>query len=238
MFKILNVFMLATALIGCQTVQEKNLALIRESADKLKAYASWQPTWCRVEARLTQPAMARYREMLKVDNPGSDVVTYTWKARKNVCEVTPLEPSELAKNHKAFLETALCMLWQVHYVNSPFSELNFSANDVVSANNRVQIRTTPNDVNLGIFLDPQQMYVETRTKSRGVLSAQYVALDGEWLPSKIEQKQDQRLLVLDEIQFGDRRLNGRRLPSSIWISVGDVKTHPHTQLLFSDCQTF
>ena len=238
MFRPLIGIVLAIALGGCQSTQEINLALVRDRAEKLKPYGNWLPTWCRVEARLTQPAMSRYRELLKTDKLGSDVLTYTWKARKNVCEVLPLEPSELAKNHKAFLDTAMCMILQVHFVNSPFSELPVTPKDIVSSEGRVQIRTANGDPKLGIFVDPKQMTIETRTKSRGTFTAVYAEFDREWLPTRIEQRLGNTVILLDEFQYGDRRLNGRRMPSAVWISAGEEKPLPHTQIFLSDCQTF
>src|SRR4051812_33837416 len=100
------------AVAGCQTVHEKNLALITDRAEKLKPLGHWRPVSCRLEAHLTEPAIARYREMFPQEGAplNENRLTYTWRARSTSCEVTPLAASPLFKNHKGFMEAAVCLL--------------------------------------------------------------------------------------------------------------------------------
>lgn len=235
MFRILLLFLV---LAGCQSIQEKNIGVLRDRAEKLKPLNTWHPTWCRVEAKLTQPALARYQEMLKVEDLGSDSLTYTWKARKSLCEILPLQQTDLAKNHKAFLETAMCTLLQVYFVNSPFADLPFKPEDVVSEGDRVHIRASQTNPDLGVYVDTKQVGIETRTKTRGTLTAVYAETDRQFLPKRIEQRVGATQIVLDEFEFGPTPVGGRRLPKSFWISAGEDKAIQHTQIFLSDCQNF
>src|SRR5262249_22177699 len=106
--------LLVFAVAACTSMEQRRMDFVEDRGEKLKPLTTWHPTWCRVEAKLTQPALARYKEMLKNDKLSDDTLVYTWKARKNICEILPLQQSELVKNHRAFLETAMCMLLQVY----------------------------------------------------------------------------------------------------------------------------
>lgn len=223
-------------LVGCQT---SNLEFVSQRATQLKPLNSWHPTWCQVEARLTQPALARYREMLgEVD---ADTLTYTWKARKTSCEMLPLQKSKLVESHKAFMDTAMCLLLQVHFVNSPFADLPFKPEDIVKKDGDIiQIRASAKDPALGIYLDPKEVKVETRTKSRGTFIAVYALSENEYLPARIEQvlPSPASHVVLDQFEYETSRLNGRRMIKSFWISAGEEAVHPHTQVFLSSCQNF
>jgi hypothetical protein len=245
MFKrtLFTVFLILTA---CQTTQEKNKALVRDRVEKLKTLSGWRATWCRVDAHLTQPALARYREMFPEESEkiDSDTWSYTWKARAGACEVTALETSPLAQNHRAFLEDAFCTLLQTHFVNSPFADLQVNGEGIVSApKDSVQIRTSP-DPNLGLYLDPGTVTVETRTKARGTFRALYGEHSSQWLPDFIEQRTDKTIVVLDGFEYGNVPVGGRILPKSFWISVGDRSTpaskeaFQHTRVELSNCRTF
>ena len=233
------VFVCVVFLTGCQTVEQKNEALVRDRIEKLKPLSIWKPTWCRVSTHLTQPAIARYREMFpeEVDKLTEESWAYTWKARETVCEVSALDKSPMLQNHKGFIESAFCLLLQTHYVNSPFDELKISPSSIVKNGERVQIRTSLED-DLGLFLDPIDFKVETKTKSRGVLSARYSSHEGDWLPDHLEYHSPTSTIVVDTIEYAEVKLSGKRMIKSFWISVGDDKTLQHTQVELSACQNF
>jgi hypothetical protein len=166
-----------------------------------------------------------------------DIWAYTWKARESSCEVTSLDPSPLSKNHSSFLESAFCTLLQTHFVNSPFDELKISADDIVTSEGKVQIRTGLEE-GLGLFLDPKSFTIETKTKNRGVLRAVYVERDHHWLPVRLEERHANTQFVIDQIEYDDVPVGGRLVPKSFWISVGEQQAFPHTQISLSNCRNF
>ncbi len=236
MFRALFLLIFMT---GCQTTAQKNLNLFTDRSEKLRPLSKWQPTWCEVETHLTQPAAARYREMFP-DEAGrlnGEPRIYTWKATQNSCEIIALVDSPLTKNHRAFLETALCVLLQAHWVNSPFAGLTLTSADLVTSDERVHIRTSP-EPELGIYLDPSQFTLETRTKKRGVLSATYAESFGEWRPQSLEQTTAQSKILINELEFDSLRLGSRPLLKSFWISVGEKKLLQHSHVVLSSCQNY
>ena len=240
MFRSCLVFgVLLCALAGCESLQEKNLDLIKDRSNKLKPLQTWSPTWCRVETHLTQPALARYHEMFpeEIDKIGEESWAYTWKAQKTGCEVTSLEPSPMTKNHQLFLEGALCTLVQVHWVNSPFAELKFNTSDVGNDGDQVQIRIA-SEQGLGLFLDPQTFTIQTRTKSRGVLTAVYAQRGDDWVPVSLQQTKGNSTIRLDAIEYSDERLNGRPTLKTFWISIGEGTPLQHTQVNLSECKNY
>jgi hypothetical protein len=241
MLRVLSV-VAVLVLAGCQSLKEKNIELIQDRADKLKPLMTFKPTWCRLETKLTEPAKARYREMFPedVDKLGDATLNYTWKARKYNCEITPLDSSELTKNHQGFLETAICTLLQVYWVNSPFEELQMVPRDIKNEKDgRIHIEGSMIDKELGVYLDPVNFNMDTRTKSRGVLKAVYGQVQGQWLPVKLEQVTAKADLVVDEIEYETVPVGGRKLVKSLWISVGDKdQVMQHTQVLFTGCRNF
>jgi RNA polymerase sigma factor (sigma-70 family) len=97
----LSVF-LCLFLTACQSAQQKSENLVLDRAAKLKALSTWAPTWCQVDARLTEPTRARYQEIF----PGEVVpesLTYTWKARESTCDLTSTSRSLV----KSAFESAL-----------------------------------------------------------------------------------------------------------------------------------
>jgi hypothetical protein len=225
-------------LFGCQSLQEKNIDLIKDRAEKLKPLSTWRPTWCRLEAHLTQPAMARYRQMFPEEDFDEDVLAYTWKARKATCEISALQPSTLTKSHQGFLETAMCILLQVHWINSPFEGLEFAPQDVDNEEKLVHIRPPEIDKKLGVYLDPVAFIIETRTKSRGILKVAYSEHDHDWLPDRLEQDMPGARVVVDGLEYSNARVGGRRMLKSFWISVGDETPFRHTQVMVSECQNY
>lgn len=215
-------------LVGCQTAQQKRESLVADRRDKLKPLSTFRPVRCSVEARLTQPALARYREMY----PGEDasMLEYTWHARESTCDVQPRADSKTSANYQGFLETAMCVLMQVHWVNSPFDEMTIDAVEEKDA--RVHIGKSPN----GLYLDPTSFSLETRTSKHGTLIAQYERDRGDYLPSRLVQKTRKGTqIVLDDFEWGDEAA-GRRMVRSFLISVGEEKPLEHSRVVFKDCR--
>lgn len=232
---------LLVALVGCQSVQEKNQAVVRSDFERLKPLSTWQPTWCKVDTHLTPAALARYGEMFpdEKDVLAQDTWSYTWKARETSCEITALDSSPVIANHHGFLETAFCLLLQTHYVNSPFDELKISPEDISRTDNeQVQIRTAPSEPDLGLFLDPQRLHIETHTKSRGIIRADYSEINHQWLPTRLEQRLPKETLVIEDIKYSDVPVGGRRMIQSFWIAVGEDQALRHTQVSLYNCQNY
>jgi hypothetical protein len=240
MFKIF-VLIAFIGLTGCQSVEEKNVELIQDRVAKLKPLTQFKPTWCRLETQLTQPALARYREMFpeEAEKIGEGTVNYTWKARKYNCEITPLDANPLTKNHQGFLDAAICTLLQVQWVNSPFEDLNIYPRDIQNEKGgTIHIQASMIDRDLGVYLDQQTFKMETRTKNRGTLKAVYTQVNQEWLPQRLEQASEKVRVVVDNIEYDTVPVSGRHLIKSLWISVGDGETHQHTQVNFTGCRGF
>lgn len=229
---------LATLLITsvtCQTPQQRSVRLVEDRFAKLKSLSSYRSTWCNVEARFTQPALARYQQMFPkdVEKLSDSSLRYTWTARESSCEVVPAESTPLSQNHKAFMETALCMLLQVYFVNSPFDELAILPANIESLGKVTRIKTSDQS-EVGIFLPHETFSVETRTKSRGVLTASYEQKAKVWLPSRLEQRRDGTLFVVDDLNYSAQ--SPREKLESFWISVGSEQSLRHTHVTFSDCR--
>jgi len=233
---LFRLLLLALLFSGCQTAQQRSQQLVQQRVGELKHLSQWNPTWCQVDTRLTQPAMARYREMFPLESEvlAQETWGYTWKSRKSTCEITPLDSSPVTRNHQGFLETSICLLLQAHYVNSPFDELDL--NDIQAVGPLTQIRAGANP-DLGIFLPRDSMTVETRTKSRGVLHAIYDNQNGPWLPRRLEQRHGATSVVVDEIEYDpDAGSAARPMLKSFWISVGAEQVFRHSQVQFSGCR--
>lgn len=238
MFKFFVALLLFCA-VACQSTQEKNQALVRDRFEKLKPLSTWKPTWCRVDAKLTQPALARYREMFAAEPEKlqSETWSYTWKARETSCEVTSLEDAPLSRNHRGILETVFCTLLQTHFVNSPFDELKIMPEDISAHEDRVQIKLGLGSAeDIGLYLDPRAVSVETRTRARGTLNARYAQSGQQWLPERIEQKTATTVLLLDGFEYSEASVGARRMLKSFWISLGDSRALPHTQVFLSCVQ--
>jgi hypothetical protein len=233
------IIILCLCLAGCQSVQEKNLELIRQRADQLHALNNWAPTWCRVETHLTKPTVARYSELYPDEKTklAEETWAYTWKARKNSCEVTTLEPSPMTKNHQVFLDTAFCTLLQTHWVNSPFAELHVDPKDIVTDHEKVHIRFAE-DSPLGIYLDPKNFCLQTKTKGGRTLNVTYSQRGENWLPESLVQTTGKLVIRVDGLTFRDSRLNGRPELASFWISAGETTPLQHTQVELSNCANY
>lgn len=234
---------------GCQTTRQKNLTLVKDRMDKLKPLSRFKPTWCRLEARLSQPVVARYKTLFPKEAAKlkSETLNYTWKARESACEIVPLEESPMVQNHKAILETAMCVLLQTHWVNSPFDELEAKEDDIFSADKKVQIRAAGAGEGLGLFLDRETFLVETRTKARGTFEAVYEAKGSEWLPKSIAQRSAQSQFIVDQIEYAEAPLGARRMIRSFWLSLaagaapdGTSSEAPiaYSQITLDDCRDY
>ncbi|HMN69776.1 MAG TPA: hypothetical protein PKC28_14630 [Bdellovibrionales bacterium] len=215
-------------LAGCQTVQQRNFSLAQDRAHKLRPLSSWQSLQCRVDVELTEPARARYREMF----PGEsiDLPSYVWEARESGCEIVPVMKTPVASAQQAFLLPTLCLLFQTHFVNSPFDELSVLPEDLVDAPGAVQIRTDLANADLGMFLAKDDFHIETRTKSRGVLGAKYESQAGRWLPVQMAQTNGPMTIAVDEVEYADARLR------SFWIFVGTTQPLRHSRAVISECK--
>jgi hypothetical protein len=232
---------LVVGALACQTAQERRVDLLRDRVGKLSALSTFRPAWCRVDVHLTSPAAARYRELFPDDKEFSgEDLHYTWKARENRCEISSLQKGPAAKNYQSFLENALCLLMQVHWVNSPFDELKVQELED-DDQGRLHIRSPGDTPGLGLFIepDPKSVVVETHTKSRGLLRAIYGETEGHWLPTSLEQQIKDTRFVVDQFEWSERAVGARRFPRSLWISLAEPakdQARPHSQLHFSDCQ--
>jgi len=226
-------FISLLGLAACQTAQQKSEMLVADRAGRLKHLSSWKSTWCQVDTELTEPARARFEQMFPAESPGE--LSYAWRARESSCEVSPLVASPVAKSQQAFLETALCLLMQVHYVNSPFDELDIASTGVEPLGDMVHIKAGDKP-DLGIFLPYESMTIETRTKSRGVLRATYQEQQGVMLPKRLEQNRGGTQFVVDEIEYEPTMSGTRPMLKSFWIEVGAEKPLRHSKAIVRDCR--
>ena len=237
MFLKITALLLIFALTACQSGNKKNLELVQDRAKKLIPISSWSPQLCEVEVTLSHPASARYKEMFpkeKLEEPW----TYTWKAREVACEVYGDKHSPMRDSHKTFMETAMCLLLQTHWVNSPFDELAASPESIVSKDPEVQI-LMGQDPELGIFLTREPFKVETRTKTRGVIRAEYAERDGLWLPTRIENWRDGSTLALEEFEYDSPAKPGLRPPlKGFWIAVGADQAFRHSFVSVKSCRAY
>lgn len=232
-FRVLAFAFICT--VGCESAQKKNLQLVQDRVMKLKPLAAWPSVLCKVEVSLSQPAAARYREMFpkeKLREPWE----YTWKAREVACELHGSEQSPMRDSHKTFMETAMCLLLQTHWVNSPFDELKVGPEAITENGDRVQIRFTT-DPELGIFLDRGPFLIETNTKTRGAMLAEYIERDGNWVPSRIENHRGGSVLALEEMDYELSPIPGARPTlKSFWIAVGTERGLKHSWVAVRECK--
>ena len=165
----------------------------------------------------------------------AESLPYTWKARESSCEVTPLKQSPLANNYQGFLETALCLLVQTHFVNSPFDEIEITREHVDVREDRTLLRTGDAQ-DLGIYLDSRRFVVETRTKGRGVLTAEYQEFDGRTLPARLTQRLGPTVFQLTNFEYAPPGDGRTRTLKSFTIAVGDDKALTHSHVNVSECQ--
>lgn len=225
-------------LSGCQLSQHRAMSLIGDRAQKLKPLSRWQQATCEVEARLTSPSIEHYKRILPTEKDAlaSGGWTFRWHARESSCEVTTTATGEAARTQKGLLDTALCTLLQVHWVNSPFDELQIASEQVELKDNVVRIRA-PMQPELGLYLPTDQFLIETRTKSRGNFQATYAPIANEWLPKRIEVRSGKTVLALDEFEFDEMRIDGRRMIKSVWLELGEDRSLRQAQLVFTDCRS-
>jgi hypothetical protein len=204
----------------------------------LKPTARWTPTWCRVDSKLTKPAIARYRNIFPddVQRLESGVLPYTWKATATTCEITPLDRSPLAVNDQAFLEVALCELVQTHFVNSPFDGLKPQA--VELRDERAFVRPGAEE-DLGIYLAPDHVGTETHTKAHGVLSADYAERGGAWVPIRLSARANGTTIVADQFEY-DSPDNPRGRPrlKSFALAAGEGEPSAYAEINVYECQGF
>jgi hypothetical protein len=232
-------------LISCQTLHDKDLAIVRDRIDRLQPLSKWHSTQCRVLSELTEPARARYKQMFpgEADLFEEKAWVYLWVSRESGCEIRSPTSSPLRAQHRKMIDTAFCVLLQTHYVNSPFDDLQVNAESVSRRADRLQI-LSGSSPELGIFLDPEKFEVETRTRSRGIFVADYaehgskeVWVRERWLPSRLELKTESTTLVLDAFDYGPMAIYGRTLLQGFNISIGEKQAVLHTHIRISGCTT-
>jgi len=131
-------------------------------------------------------------------------------------------------------------MFEVYWVNSPFEDLQIVPRDIQNEKDgRIHIEGSMIDKDLGLYLDPVNFNIDTRTKSHGVLKSTYSQIQGQWIPVKLEQVTNKADLVVDEIEYDTVPVGGRKLVKSLWISVGDTgQPLQHTHVTFTGCQNF
>jgi hypothetical protein len=219
---------------GCQSPASRRMDLLKDRVVKLKPLSQFKSMSCQLSSWPTEPALARYRSMFPKETTAVSS-EYTWRAREASCEVTGRNKTGMSESERGFVESAVCLLLQVYWVNSPFDELPFEAERLDEKDGRVHLSTGP-DQALGLYLDKQKFVVETHTKSRGVLSAEYSETDGEWLPLRLAQRTASGTqIIADQFEWDQTRIGGRRLLKSFWISAGEQSPIQHSVVRFSDC---
>lgn len=192
--------------------------------EKLKPLSSWKSRECRLEVELTQPAVARYRTLFPTDEKQllKTPWVYIWFARESACEVRPEARTPATTNMQSFLNTAVCILLQTHYVNSPFDEL--APEQVEERPGAIFLRASGE---LGMLLPRDRFHIETRTRGRGVLQADY---SDAGLPTRLEQKVGETSFVVDEFEWDGRDLK------SFWIFAGGERAFRHSQVRVASCR--
>lgn len=232
-------------LISCQTLHDKDFAIVRDRVDRLEPLSKWHATQCRLTAILTEPAKARYKQMFPDEGEALEEKAwpYLWVSRESGCDIRAPSSSPMRDQHRKIIEAAFCVLLQTHYVNSPFDELKVSAENVSRRADRLQILSGASP-ELGIFLDPDKFEVETRTKARGTFVADYAEHGSKdawvrerWLPERLELKTDSMTLVLDGFEYGPMALYGRTMLEGFNLSIGDKQAVLHTRIKISNCTT-
>jgi hypothetical protein len=229
-------FVLVTFITGCQFARVRALQLIEDRTHKLKPLSQWQPVTCQVDARLTAPSIERYRRRLvdqkELDSGGW---IFRWRAGESTCEVSTRDKNEVARTQRGLLDVALCTLLQVHWVNSPFDELNIVPEQVEWRDNVVRVHTSSRS-ELGLYLPTDQFVIETRTLSRGTFKASYGLVGNEWLPTRIEVHSGKSILALDGFEYDSPGIAGRRMIKTAWLEVGEERSTRQAQLVFTDCR--
>jgi hypothetical protein len=250
MFKFL-VLLSFLGLAACQTAQQKNLKFLGDRVEKLKPLSSWRSSQCAVSVGLTEPAKARFKELFpeETDQIAREDWAYTWSARETTCDIRPVDIGPAVKSQKEFLDTAFCLLLQVHYVNSPFDDLKVEPNDVVGVkrlttaggdgatyrDEEVVHIVSGNDKDLGIYLPRDRMVVETRTRSHGLLVAEYGDLEGRWLPIHLEQRRGNLIFELEDFKYAETVKN-RRMLDSFWIKLSGEKSFLQSKVNIKNCR--
>jgi hypothetical protein len=234
---LFRIFAAVLLLVGCASAQKKNLAVVQDRVLKLKPLSTWSAKLCKLEVTLSEPAKARYKEMF----PGEKLTEpweYTWKAREVACEVYGSSHSPMRDSHRPLMESALCLLLQTHWVNSPFDELKVGPEAIVESGDRVQIKMNE-DPALGIFMERQAFVVETHTKSRGWMRAEYGDRDGSYVPLRLEAHGPDSVLALEDFDYEIAPIpHGRPVLRSFWIAIGNENVLKHSLVSVRECKPY
>lgn len=230
--------LLMTITTGCQTAHQKALSIARDRVTKLLPLSHYTSTTCEVEAKPTQPALARFGQMYpgEVEKVPLSAWKFNWRQWESRCEIVP--PKEFAKSpviqaQKGFMEATFCLLAQIFYVNSPFDDLRYGPEDVQMDKAQVRIGDKKNPEQ-GIYLADKDFTVTSKTP-RGDFFAHYAKINGEWLPDRMEHQPENMKILLSDIQY-DGRVSGRRMIKSMELSVGTEQAFNHSELIVKNCR--
>ncbi len=229
--------LVALLLAGCAGAQKKNLQVVQDRVLKLKPLSSWSPKLCKLDVTLSEPAKARYKELFPKEKL-AEPWEYTWKAREVACEVYGSARTPMRDSHKSLMESALCLLMQTHWVNSPFDELKVGPEAIVENGDRVQIKLNE-DPELGIFMERKAFVVETHTRARGWMRAEYADRDGSFVPARLEAHGPDSLLAIEEMTYELAQIpRARPLLKSFWISIGVGNALKHSLVEVRECKPY
>lgn len=233
--KFLWVFM-ALTLLSCTSLKlRSNRDFIQQRAHQLEGLNHFPEQNCTLTAELSQPVKAGMEDTLpgwKTKTPIGKR-TYEWQVRKNSCRVTTDETAKWVSYQRAIVQAAVCTLLQTHYVNSPLLGINFEKIPIVDHEDRVEISTGPGT---SLSLLRGDFVLETKTKARGLLRAQYFMAERDWVPSSLEQQLPESVVRVDQITYGLHARNFTPL-ESFWISVGSDNVIAHTFIKVERCES-
>jgi hypothetical protein len=229
LFLLVTIFLV----IGCQSAPERDVLIVKDRVEKLRALSSWKPVKCEMRAKIAGPEEVKYRTAFPDESSLLDdwQVIYDWRVRRTQCEVhvQPLTPA--TANQKTVVEGALCTLLQVFWVHSPFDGLKVTPTDIVDQDDTVFIRQKE-ESDLGIYLDKKNVNLMTRTAHRGILTAAYEQHGGEWYPKELGQETTSFKVVIKDFEWDFEK--PRSSPKAFWIYVGDktsLAAHSHLELV-------
>ena len=229
--------------LGCQSAPLSRRALLEDRVTKLKPLGQKAPMRCLMLVQLTEPARARYQRMFQGELLDSRAMTFTYRVSPETCGVIPLEPGIVAEREKSILQTALCVIVQTHFIHSPFEGLHPAESDLETEaeTGRVHIRQGTGD--LGLYLDPKAVALETRTRARGDFLATYSDRAGRWLPDFIEHRMGASKIRLDHFVFAAFRNQSPAWMRGFDLSLGSAAEGPdpnavikHALVELADCQ--
>lgn len=225
------------ALLSCQSVEQRNGDLIETRRKQLQTLSHWKSQTCTIRADLSEPAKARYDRLFANSKKKRRIDEYLWKyewrAREVKCEIKPLGKSEAERDFLNILTATVCVLLHVHWVNSPFDELDLSKMPVQDQSDWVQLGPELK----GIRIAKKGVRIDTDTPARGRFSAAYEKDGGEWLPKHLEHTSHESRIVIGEMFYDGNKFGGRRPLNRFSLYVGNSETEPwmHSTVYIENC---